>query len=63
MSFGWLHLETARSSPQARGGVWKACQIDTLDTLIGKDGKEYPRNIKQPKQEEGIDIDDHSSPT
>ncbi len=28
------------------------CQIDRLNKLIGRDGKEYPREIKQPRKDE-----------
>jgi site-specific DNA-methyltransferase (adenine-specific) len=39
-------VETIREKLEA------GCEIHTLEVLIGQDGKEYPRTIEQPKQEE-----------
>jgi len=53
-SNSWLagDLGCSKSSVNdAREQLEQGCQIDTLEVLIGKDGKQYPRTIEQPKQE------------
>jgi ParB-like chromosome segregation protein Spo0J len=57
-SNSWIAGDLGTTHPTVsniRKELEAGCKINTLEILIGKDGKEYPRTIEQPKQEKEED--------